>query len=237
MADRRVIRQKTVWNPEMEHKLVELYHNHTNAECALLIGVSEAAVQARAWKLKLRKDKEWMIEKSRSTQFKKGSVPVNKGKTWSEYMPVQKQVLARKTCFKKGQKPHNAKPVGYERKDSRQGYWFVKVAEPNVFKPKHRVLWEQHFGPIPSGVNISFIDGNPDNVTIENLRAETMKEKFNRCCCIHTRFPTELRYIIQLKGALKRQINKLNKDNDKDGKDRKHRKTETDEKPAMGIPE
>ena len=83
------------------------------------------------------------------------------------------------------------------------------MAEPRTFKAKHRILWEQHHGPIPKGVNIVFIDGNTDNIVIENLRAESMAEKFNRCCSIHTNLPPELRELVQLKGALARQINKL----------------------------
>lgn len=234
MAERKGRNPKTSWTPEMERQLIDMYPNHTNAECAAQIGVPETAVKSRAFKLQLRKDKTWMLHKASKGQFKKGHPPSNKGKTWDEYMPPEKQKLARRTCFKKGRNPHNKRPVGYERKDRKQGYWLVKVAEPNVFRFKHRVLWEQHHGPIPKGMNITFIDGNPDNITIENLRMESMKEKFDRCCSMYSRFPEDVRYMIKLKGVLSRQINKLNKDN---GKDRKHRKTQADEEPAMGLPE
>lgn len=140
-----------------------------------------------------------------------------------------------KTTFKKGNIPANKVEIGHERKDV-DGYWLVKVAEPNVFKHKHRVLWEQHYGPIPKGSVVSFIDGNPDNICIENLRMETKKDKFFRCACLHTTLPPEIRELVLLKGKLKRQINKLeNKENGKKDRNKRNRKTETDEGPTMGL--
>lgn len=140
-----------------------------------------------------------------------------------------------KTTFKKGHVPANKVELGHERKD-KDGYWLVKVAEPNVFKHKHRVLWEKHYGPIPKGLVVSFIDGNPDNVCIGNLCIETKKDKFFRCGCLHTTLPPEIRELVLLKGKLKRQINKLeNKENGKKDRNKRNRKTETDEGPAMGL--
>jgi hypothetical protein len=45
--------------------------------------------------------------------------------------------------FKSGQVSWNKKPVGYERICSKDGYVIVKVAEPNVFKLKHRIVWKK----------------------------------------------------------------------------------------------
>ena len=75
---------------------------------------------------------------------------------------------ANVTSFKKGQMPHNHKPVGHER-ITVDGFIEVKVAEPNVFKGKHRIVYEQHHGEIPKGHVIKFIDGNPLNCEISNL--------------------------------------------------------------------
>lgn len=134
------------------------------------------------------------------------------------------------TMFKKGHIPVNKAPVGHERK-GKDGYWLVKTAEPNVFRMKNRVIWEQHHGPIPDNTHIVFIDGNPDNCNIENLRAESLEEKFHRTCSIHTTLPPDIRYMLQLKGALKRQINKIENKNGK----KRNRKTEIDEGPPMGL--
>lgn len=202
-------RGSKVWPPEKVRELKKLYSNHTNEEIGKILGCTSSSVQGKALQLHLHKDKAWMLEVSRKGQFQKGHTPKNKGKKWKEYMSEQSQEACRLTTFKKGILPPNYKPVGWERKN-KDGYWEVKVEDPNVFKAKHRILWEQHNGPIPKGMNIVFVDGNPDNIVIENLRAETMVEKFNRCCSIHTTLPPEIRELVQLKGALNRQINKVN---------------------------
>lgn len=222
-------RQSMVWPPDKVRKLRKLYPDHTNEEIARLLGKKESAIQSKGFYMGLRKDPEWLRQQCLKTAFKKGHVPPNKGKKWDEYLSKENQQRIRSTCFKKGQMPKNHKPVGWERK-AVDGYWEVKVAEPNQFKAKHRILWEQHHGPIPKGVNIVFIDGNPENIVIENLRAETMVEKFNRCCSIHTRFPKEIRELVQLKGALQRQLNRVNGDKPKRTRKRREQFEMTEEK-------
>lgn len=201
-------RGSMIWPPEKVRKLKKLYPNHSNEWIAKKLGTTKGAVMGKANVLHLLKDPEWKREQNLKSCFKKGHVPKNKGKKWDEFLDKEKQEAIRRTTFKKGNIPPNHKPVGYERK-TKDGYWEVKVAEPRTFKAKHRLLWEQHHGPIPKGVNIVFIDGNTDNITIENLRAETLAEKFNRCCSIHTTLPPEVRELVHLKGALSRQLNKV----------------------------
>ena len=197
------------WTPQMIKLMKKLYPNHSCEEIGRLIGKSARTVQSKGYTIGLRKDPEWLREQSKKGWYKKGQSPCNKGKKWDEFMSKEGQAASRRTAFKKGNIPPNHKPVGWERK-TKDGYWEIKVAEPNVFKARHRILWEQHHGPIPKGVNIIFIDGNTDNIVIENLRAETLAEKFNRCCSIHTTLPPEIRELVQLKGALNRQLNKVN---------------------------
>ena len=50
-------------------------------------------------------------------------------------------------------------------------YEMVKVAEPNVWKRKSVAIWEEHYGPVPEGKVIIFLDGNTLNSSIENLYA------------------------------------------------------------------
>ena len=75
---------------------------------------------------------------------------------------------AAPTMFKKGQLPVMTRPVGAEcwRDD---GYLWVKVAQPNKWRLKHRVIWETTNGPIPDGHKIIFADGNRSNFDINNL--------------------------------------------------------------------
>lgn len=107
--------------------------------------------------------------------FEKGCTPPNKGKK----MSPEQYAKCKATMFKKGSTPKNTLPVGSEvyqnrdRKSGKTSYWYVKVAEPNVWEPKHRLLWESVYGPIPEGANIMFLDGDTNNICIENLRMIT----------------------------------------------------------------
>lgn len=95
-------------------------------------------------------------------QFKKGTEPWNKGKKgiWGKG--------CEKTWFKKGNIPTNYRPVGSERVNV-DGYIEVKIAEPNKWRLKHQVVWEEHNGPIPEGHAVIFGDRNSQNLDINNL--------------------------------------------------------------------
>ena len=114
------------------------------------------------------------------------------------------------TRFGKGHIPANHKPVGYER-ITKDGYVEVKTAEPNVFELKHRLVWVERNGPIPSGCNIQFRDGNKQNFSIDNLYMISRSEQMRSENSYHARYPEEVKKLIQLKGALHRQINKVSK--------------------------
>ena len=102
------------------------------------------------------------IRHSPATEFKKGNVPINKG-TKGMFPNA-----GGATRFKKGHRPANWKPVGSERCNV-YGYWEVKVAEPRKWKQKHVLLWEQEHGPVPKGHIVIFLDGDKNNLTLENL--------------------------------------------------------------------
>ena len=102
-------------------------------------------------------------------RFKKGNVPANKG---------QKGVCAKgaeKGWFKKGQVSINHKPVGSERTDL-DGYTLIKVAEPNKWQLKHRVIYEKAYGPIPPNMAVIFLDRNKRNFHINNLALVSREE-------------------------------------------------------------
>ena len=107
--------------------------------------------------------------------FKKGHVPANKGKKWNDYMAKEQQEKARKTCFKKGHRPKQHKEVGSER-ITIDGYLEVKVAEPNKWALKHRLVYEEAYGKIPKGMNLIFADGNKLNLELDNLLLVTDNE-------------------------------------------------------------
>ncbi|MBR4934470.1 MAG: HNH endonuclease [Anaerotignum sp.] len=94
--------------------------------------------------------------------FEKGHTPYNKGKKG------QCAAGCEKTWFKKGGTPGNHREVGEERVTI-YGYLEVKVAEPNVWRAKHHVIWEQHHGPIPEKHVVIFRDRDKTNLSIDNL--------------------------------------------------------------------
>ena len=55
-----------------------------------------------------------------------------------------------------------------------RGYLRVKVG--GRIYAVHRLIWMMNFGPIPDGIHIDHIDGNPGNNKIENLRLATNAE-------------------------------------------------------------
>jgi hypothetical protein len=71
--------------------------------------------------------------------------------------------------FQKGRRPWNCLPVGAERVTS-AGFIEVKISQPGVWKLKHLVVWEKAYGPLPEGQKIEFIDGDRQNVCLENIR-------------------------------------------------------------------
>ena len=109
----------------------------------------------------------YKIKNGLGGHFKKGSTPWNKG--------LKGYMGANKTSFKKGNIPINHKAIGSER-ITRDGYIEIKVAEPNKWQLKHRYVWEQHYGEIPKGCNIIFLDKDTTNTDIENLACVSREE-------------------------------------------------------------
>lgn len=102
------------------------------------------------------------LNTGRTGRFQKGQEPPNKGK---------KGICAagcEKTWFKKGHIPANYRPVGSERVN-KDGYIEVKVADPNKWRLKHRVVWEAVNGKISKGYIIIFRDNDKTNTNIDNL--------------------------------------------------------------------
>lgn len=104
-------------------------------------------------------------------KFRKGQTPHNKGKK----MPKEVYEKVKHTMFAKGNVPPNRRPVGSER-ISKDGYIEVKVAEPDKWRLKQRVVYEEAKGEIPEGCPIIFLDGNKRNFDIDNLRCITRSE-------------------------------------------------------------
>lgn len=130
--------------------------------------VKVKAMISLAFKHGLHNERDTRFNKGwEPTQFKKGHVPFNKGRRGVDgWKPTQ---------FKKGHKPWNYKPVGTERTNT-DGYVELKIADPNKWKGKHILLWEEANGPIPRGHVVIFADRNQQNVTLDNLLLVSRRE-------------------------------------------------------------
>lgn len=117
-------------------------------------------------------------------QFEKGHIPDNKGKTLDEYINDPERVADIRqrisgTQFKAGQAPLNELPVGaivtnahgykLRKKSMTGGQW-------DRWEFLQRAVWEEHNGPIPEGVLITFRDGDKSNCDISNLLLVTKAE-------------------------------------------------------------
>lgn len=212
------------WTDEEKRVVREMYPDHSAREIAQMLGKTASGVWQQAQSMGVRASKERIAEAGRrlarnpnsmAARFGKGHIPGNKGKK----MDPEIYEKIRHTMFAKGHVPTNHKPVGSERV-SVDGYVEVKVAEPNKWRLKHRVVWEEANGPIPAGCNVQFRNGNTQDVRLENLflisRAEQMRDRNS----MYARYPEELRQLMRLKGSIKRQITEYNKKHNDNGKER-----------------
>ena len=206
---------KGKWTQEEIEILSRLYPNHYAREIAGILGRGISSIHCKANSLGLESSLEKIqragYETSKSpasiaTRFQKGSVPLNKGKKVSPevYSKIQP------TMFKKGHSPVNHREVGSERINV-YGYIEIKVAEPNRWRLKHQVMWEQVNGTIPRGYNVQFKNHNPLDCRIENLYMISKAEQLRTENSLMARYPKKIQEIIRLKGVVNRAIHKAEK--------------------------
>lgn len=208
------------WTSKEINYLQQHYPDRRSADIAKELNRSLCSVYNQAQILGLKKSKQFMDsewsgrknvfqEGGKAHRFPKGHQPYNKGKKQSEYMDSETIDKSAKTRFQKGHKPHNTKYDGAfsVRKDnSGIAYIYIRVAE-GQWELLHRKIWEQHYGTIPKGYNVVFKDGDQTNLDINNLELVSNQKLMERNSV--QRYPDELRKLIQAKGALNRQINKI----------------------------
>jgi len=157
------------YTDEMKQFILDNYKGRYNQELADLFNQKfNTNVTSRTIKSYKANNK---LNSGLSGKFRKGQAPHNKGKK----MPKEVYEKVKHTMFAKGNVPPNHRPVGSER-ISKDGYIEVKVAEPNKWRLKQRVVYEEAKGKIPEGCTIILLDGNKRNFDIDNLRCITRSE-------------------------------------------------------------
>lgn len=103
------------------------------------------------------------------TRFKKGQIPWSAGRHIEQICKSPEALeRVRGTHYRKGHSPHNRVPVGTEI--VREGYTWVKTGEPNHWKAKHRIVYEQAHGEnLDRDDVIIFLDGDTQNMEPDNL--------------------------------------------------------------------
>jgi hypothetical protein len=215
-------------NPELRR----LRHFYPHIKTEYLARVLRRALQttyAKAMSLKLRKTAKYLATpdacrlrrdmqstKSVACRFRPGHVPANKGLR----RPGWHRGRMRETQFKKGQMSCAAQrkwaPVGTEVLDD-QGYLKRKISDdrskPSRFnwRQVHVLLWEATYGPVLPGYALKFIDDDRGNVALNNL-CLVSRADLARLNVMWNRYPRALCEVIQMRGFLKRRINRRLKD-------------------------
>lgn len=151
---------------EQHDYLISIQKGKTSNEVATLMnakfGLSLIASQIKNYR------KNHSLHSGLTGHFPKGNIPFNKGKKFPNMPPNSGQ-------FSKGNRPKNCVPVGTICYTT-DGYPKRKIAEPNVWEYCHKKEWELHYGPIPDGFAVIFLNGDKTNWDISNLACLSRSE-------------------------------------------------------------
>ncbi len=114
-----------------------------------------------------------------------------------------------RTEFKKGHRPHTWLPIGSERRN-REGHLQRKMTDTGCsrrdWRSVHVMVWEAAHGPAPPSHVVAFKERGGAPV-LKNLECISRAELARRNS-VWTNYPPELARLVQLRGALNRQINR-----------------------------
>lgn len=211
----RKLTKRRAWT-DAELSLMRAKYSETSSiDIARELGRDLRGVYSQARKLGLAKSDAYMQSPAAcrlrrgdnigaAYRFPKGNVPVNKGTRRPGFAPGR----MRETQFKKGQPGWNTAPIGATR-FSKEGYLQRKITAtgypPRDWKAVHLLRWEEAHGPVPPGHCVTFKDGDKTHIALDNLECITKAERLERT---RAPWPPELKKVIQLSGALSRQINR-----------------------------
>jgi hypothetical protein len=208
------------WSASDDAMLRDTYPDAPTAEIAALMGLRAAQVYNRAFTLGLHKSPGFLATEASgrvargkqhprmlATQFAKGFTPWNKGMKGIQIGGVATQ-------FQPGSLPHTTMAVGSLR--ICDGMLQRKTNDkpgPNHVRwfPITRLVWEAAHGPLPAGHMVVFKPGMRtlilEDITLDRLecisRADNARRNHPR-----NKHP-ELARLVQLKGAITRQVNRL----------------------------
>jgi hypothetical protein len=198
-----------------------LYEDGLTTEIARLTGRSVRQVQHKAREEGLRKSHEAKAELARiaaqalehggkKTRFQVGQKPWNAGR------PFDAGGRSAETRFRlgclNGAAAKKYMPIGSER-IADGGYLQRKVSCTGVkstdWVPVHHLVWLAAGREIPYGYQLGFKNGNKSPpFDLDNLELVSKADRMRRNA-YQLRYPGEIAKLIQLRGAIRRQINKI----------------------------
>lgn len=211
-------RRRKPWSVADVAHLSARYSDTKTALIAAALARPLSAVYAKAASLGLRKTPEYLASPAAcrlrrgdaigaAFRFRPGQPAWNKGQRF------EAGGRSVETRFKPGNKPQTWVPVGSYRVNS-DGYLDRKVTDtgypPRDWIGVHRLVWTAANGPLPDGHIVVFRPGrrtvNLDAITLDALECISRSELMARNS-VH-RLPKALADVVQLRGAIQRQINR-----------------------------
>lgn len=210
---------KRLWSRRDDAHLRARYPHESTVALARDLRRTLTAVYARAQQLGVAKTPAYLLSAAgcrlrrgdqvgAAFRFQKGHVPANKGLR----RPGWSRGRMQETQFKRGQRNGRAAQHHIAIGGTRliEGYLYRKISDvPNVpytvnWKPEHRLIWERARGPVPAGHALAFVNGDRQDVRLENLASVSRREMMARNS-VHT-LPLALAQCVQLLGALNRRL-------------------------------
>jgi hypothetical protein len=205
------------------------YPDMPTAQIAADLRLAVSQVHAKAAQLGLKKSAAFMASQSSgriqrantdprmtATRFAKGMTPWNKG---TSYVAGGR---SRETQFKPGSKPHTTVPVGSYRVTNCKGVRYLEQKVNDLpgnncvrWKGVHRLVWEAHHGPVPPGHLVVFKSQDLRSVVLEEITIDKLelRSRHDHAMRNHPRnIDPALGQLVQLKGAITRQVNRLAKE-------------------------
>jgi hypothetical protein len=208
------VAKRQPWTPQDVDTLRQHYENTPTKVLAERLGRNVASLWHKARSIGLSKSID-LIRKmaseamknpehgGRKAQFQRGLTPWNKG------ISFDSGGRSYETRFKPGQKPHTWNPIGHER-ISDLGYLQRKMTDTGVtrrdYVAVHHLVWQEAGREIPKGFALTFKDGNKRNFALDNLELVSRADLMRRNS--YHNYGPEVAQLVQLRGAITRQINK-----------------------------
>lgn len=220
-------RKRQLWSPADIQLLRQHFADSCTHDLAAALGRNYSKVAQKAAQLGLKKSEAYLASEQAgrfagkhgtATRFQKGLTPWNKGVKGV----VGVQEACRATQFKPGRPPsesRNYKPIGSLRICA-DGYLERKVTDDRSIATArrwvavHRLVWIETHGEIPAGHIVRFKRGmhtaKVEEITADRLECVTRAEHMKT----HTyhQYGPEIASLVQLRGAISRQINKRAKE-------------------------